>query len=466
MKKGTTFETTVEKFADRGKSLARVDGYVVFIPRAVPGDRIRATLVRARKKHGEARIDEVLEPSPMRTDPRCAYFGACGGCKWQHVEYGAQLDAKRQSVREAFEHHGGFEAPIVHPTVGSEATYFYRNKMEFSFSAERWLTREEIASGETFDLGFALGLHAPGTFNKVLDLTECHLQSETSAALVNGVRAFVRERGWKPWHIRDHRGYLRHLVLRQAHHTDDFMMNLVTSRLDEERNAEMAAFLRAEFPQITTFVNGVHSGVSQTAFGESLHTVFGPGLVRDRIGPHTFEIGPNAFFQTNTAQAERLYEVARGYARLQPDDLVYDLYCGAGTISLFVAGDVRHVIGVELIEDAVQNARANAKANAVDNVTFETGDLMRLFTPEFVRKHGRPDVLIVDPPRAGMHPKVVRQIAELRPSRFVYVSCNPLTQARDLAQLADAFVLDEMQPVDLFPHTYHIENVARLTARA
>jgi 23S rRNA (uracil1939-C5)-methyltransferase len=466
MKKGTTFEARIEKFADRGKSLARIDGYVVFFPGGVPGDRVRATLVRSTSRHGEARVDELIEPSPLRTEPRCRYFGTCGGCKWQHVRYGAQLEAKAQSVAEAFEHHGGFEHPVVHPALGSESEWFYRNKMEFSFSAERWLTREEIASGERFDLGFALGLHAPGHFNKVIDLTECHLQSPLSVELVNGFRRLALDRGWDAWHLRRHQGYLRHLVIRQALHTGDLMVNLVTSRLDEERNEEVAAFLRTGFPQVTTFVNGVHSGVAQTAFGESLHTVFGPGLVRDRIGPYTFEIGPNAFFQTNTAQAERLYDVAKSYARLEPDDLVYDLYCGAGSISLFVAGDVRQVVGVELIEDAVVNARANAKANGVGNVVFETGDMLKLFTPDFVRKHGRPDVLIVDPPRAGMHPKVVRQIAELRPGRFVYVSCNPLTQARDLAALADAYTLEELQPVDLFPHTYHVENVARLTARS
>lgn len=465
MKKGTTFEARIDKFADRGKSLSRIDGYVVFFPGGVPGDRVRATLIRARSRHGEARIEELLEPSELRTDPKCSYFGACGGCKWQHVRYESQLDAKGQAVREAFEHHGGFDSPLVHPAMGSESIWFYRNKMEFSFSAERWLTTEEIATGERFDLDFALGLHAPGYFNKVLDLTECHLQSELSAQIVNGFRRLAIDRGWKAWHIRKHEGYLRHLVIRQAHHTDDLMVNLVTSRLDEERNEEIATFLRAEFPQVTTFVNGVHSGVSQTAFGESLHTVFGPGLVRDRIGPYTFEIGPNAFFQTNTAQAERLYDVAKGFARITPDDLVYDLYCGAGSITLFVAAEAKHVVGVELIEDAVVNARANAKVNGIGNVTFETGDMLKLFTPDFVRKHGKPDVLIVDPPRAGMHPKVVRQIAELRPERFVYVSCNPLTQARDLAALTDAYTLDELQPVDLFPHTFHVENVARLTAR-
>ncbi|MBO6574248.1 MAG: 23S rRNA (uracil(1939)-C(5))-methyltransferase RlmD [Rhodothermales bacterium] len=464
MKKGAQLELSIEKFADRGKSLSRVDGYVVFVPGGVPGDVVRGTLIRKRKSFGEARIDEVLTPSPLRTDPRCRYFGTCGGCKWQHVQYEAQLEAKTQSVREALEHEGGLTGITMRPTLGSEQIYEYRNKMEFSFSAERWLTKEEIASGEPFNLQFALGLHAPGYFNKVIDLEECHLQSGLSARLVNAVRGFAQERGWKPWHIRKHTGYLRHLVIRQAGNTDELLVNLVTNRYDAERMVEFGAWLQEEFPQVTTFVNAVNSGVAQTAFGEEIHAVFGPGVYHDMIGGLTFEIAPNAFFQTNTKQAETLYKVALEAGDLTPEDHLYDLYCGAGSISLFVAPHVKHVIGVELVEDAVVNARANAKANGIENVTFESGDMLKLLTPEFVRKHGKPDVMIVDPPRAGIHPKVVKQIAQVRPERLVYVSCNPRTQARDIALLGDAYRAEWSQPVDLFPHTHHIENVVRLTA--
>lgn len=465
MKKGTEVTLDIEKFADRGKSLARRDGYVVFVAGAVPGDRVRARVFKRKKNYAEARLLEVLTPSPLRTEPRCEYFGVCGGCKWQHVDYAAQCEAKRQSVAEALAHHGGFPDVDVHPTLGAPETYFYRNKMEFSFSAERWLTPGEIASGQRFDTGFALGLHVPGSFNKVLDLRACYLQSGLSVRIVNGVRAFVRGQGWKPWHVRRHEGFLRHLVIRQGAHTGEVMVNLVTNGFVEERMAAMADYLRDAFPEVTTFVNTINTGVAQTAFGEAIHTVFGPGVIHDRIGPHRFEIAPNAFFQTNTRQAERLYETARDFADLRPDDLLYDLYCGAGTISLFVADRVRHVVGVELIEEAVENARANAAANGVENVTFASGDLMRMFTPAFVRTHGRPDVLIADPPRAGMHKKVVEQIARLRPERFVYVSCNPLTQARDLALLRDVYALETVQPVDLFPHTHHVENVVKLRAK-
>ena len=465
LKRGAEIELTIEKFADRGKSLARLDGYVVFVAGAVPGDRVRVQVIKGKKNYAEARLLDVLTPSPLRTEPRCFYFGTCGGCKWQHVAYPAQLDAKRQSVREALIHHGHLEDLDVRPTLGAEAIYFYRNKMEFSFSTHRWLTPQEIASGESFDTAFALGLHIPGNFYKVLDLNECHLQSEASVRLVNGVREFARLRGWKPWNIRSHEGFLRHLVIRQAANTDELMVNLVTNGYDRGGMAELAIYLRMEHPEVTTFVNTINTGVAQTAYGEDMHTVFGPGVIHDCIGPYRFEVAPNAFFQTNTRQAERLYEVARDFADLQPDDLVYDLYCGAGTISIFVADKAKHVVGVEVVGEAVENARANARANAVENCTFVSGDLLKVFTPNFIDHYGRPDVLIVDPPRAGMHPKIVKRIAELRPERFVYVSCNPLTQARDLALLQDAYTVEAVQPVDLFPHTHHVENVVKLRAR-
>ena len=465
LERGAEVELTVEKFADQGKSLARFDGYVVFVPGGVPGDRVRVRVVKSKKKYAEARLIAMLDPSPLRTEPRCFYYGTCGGCKWQHVGYEAQLEAKQRSVREAFIHHGDFTDIEVHPTLGAEATYFYRNKMEFSFSTHRWLAPQEIATGEDFDTDFALGLHVPGNFYKVLDLNECHLQSELSVRLVNGIRAFAKMQGWKPWNIRSHEGFLRHLVIRQGTHTGEAMVNLVTNGFEEAPMAELAVYLQMEFPEVTTFVNTINTGPAQTAYGEAVHTIFGPGVIHDRIGPYRFEIASNAFFQTNTRQAERLYEVARDFAGLRPDDRVYDLYCGAGTIALFIAGHVRHVVGVELVEEAVENARANARANAVDNCTFVSGDLLKVFTPDFIAEHGKPDVLIADPPRAGMHPKVVKQIARLRPERFVYVSCNPLSQARDLSMLREVYDVEAVQPVDLFPHTHHIESVAKLRAK-
>ena len=484
LKRGREVEITLTDFADRGKSLARIGapegaergGYVVFVAGAVPGDRVRARVFKRKRSFAEARIQELLEPSPLRVEPRCEYFAACGGCKWQHVGYEAQLEMKRDHVEGALRHEGELDLtrfgadglPVeVRPTLGVEGEpYFYRNKMEFSFSAGRWLTDWEIASGEALDKGFALGLHVPGRFDKVLDLHACYLQSEWSARLVNGVRAFAKEHGWTPWDVRAHTGFLRHLVVRTPAHTDERMVNLVTSARDDDRMAAFAAWLQAEFPEATTLVNTVNRGVAQTAFGEEEVVVFGPGVVHDRIGEHTFEIAPSAFFQTNTTQAERLYAIAAEFGELRPTDLVYDLYCGAGTISLFLAGQVERVVGVELVEAAVANARASAEANGVDNCTFVAGDMLALFTPDFVAAHGDPDVLVVDPPRAGLHPKVTEQIAALRPERIVYVSCNPRTQAKDLQRLMaetdNGYQLTAVQPVDMFPHTHHVENVIAL----
>lgn len=465
LKRGEEVELEIEKFADRGKSLARRNGCVVFVAGGVPGDRVRARIGKTRKRHAEAYLLEVLEPSTLRTDPRCFYFGTCGGCKWQHVDYTAQLNAKTQSVHDALVRVGGFSDVHVRPAIGSEGIYHYRNKMEFSFSASRWLTREEIDTGEQFDTDFALGLHVPGHFDKVLDLHECHLQSDLSSALVNGVRRFARQNEWAPWDIRKHTGFLRHLVIRTGDRTGDVMVNIVTNGRHNERMELMAGFLRDEFPAVTTFVNTINTGKAQTAFGEEIRTIFGPGVIRDRIGPHIFEIAPNAFFQTNTLGAEKLYEATRDFADLRSDDLVYDLYCGAGAISIFVAGDVRKVVGIELVDEAVENARANAATNGVSNCVFEAGDMLHHFSPDFVARHGRPDVLIVDPPRAGLHPKVVPQVADLGPDRLVYVSCNPQTQARDLQMLAEHYTIQDVQPVDLFPHTHHIENVVKLHRR-
>ena len=490
-RRGAEIELTLEAFADRGKSLARLGasetsrGYVVFVAGAVPGDRVRARVFKRSKRFAEARLLAVLDPSPLRTEPRCEYAASCGGCKWQHVAYDAQTDMKRDAVVGALTHTGGLDlatlgpggAPVeVQPTLGAErrdgsgGTYFYRNKMEFSFSAGRWLADWEIASGESFDTDFALGLHVPGRFDKVLDLKACYLQSEWSARLVNGVRAFAKAQGWAPLHAREHTGYLRILAIRTSAHTEDRMVNLVTSHHDADRMAAFADFLRAEFPETTTLVNTVNSGVAQTSYGEAEHVVFGPGLIRDSLGDLHFEIAPTAFFQTNTVQAEKLYAVATEAAELRPTDLVYDLFCGAGTISLWLAGQVERVVGVELVEAAVENARANAVANGVGNATFVAGDMLELFTPDFVAEHGQPDVLVIDPPRAGMHPKVVGQVARLQPERIVYVSCNPQSQAQDLARLFEesghAYEITRIQPVDMFPHTHHVENVVALRRKA
>ncbi len=480
--RGAEMVVDVVAFGDRGKSIARLDlpgdesdrgGYIVFVPGAVPGDRVRVRIAKRKKGYAEARVLELVEASPLRVDPRCPYAYVCGGCTWQHLSYDAQLEMKREGVERGLTHALDLGGVPVRPTIGADrpegsgGVYYYRNKMEFSFAAQRWLTDAEIATEENFDRNFALGLHVPGRFDKVLDLKTCFLQSEWSARLVNGIRDLARREGWEPWHARENRGFLRHLVVRTSAYTEDRMVNIVTWARDDARMAILADFLKAEFPETTTLVNTVNEGLANTSYGDT-GVLFGPGTVRDKIGQHTFEYASNAFFQTNTRQAEKLYAVAAEMASFTPTDLVYDLYCGTGTISLFVADRVARVVGVELVEEAVVNARAAAEANGVTNATFVAGDMLRLFTPEFVEANGRPDVLIVDPPRAGMHPKVVDQIAALRPERIVYVSCNPKTQADDLARLMEAtgngYRIEAVQPVDLFPHTTHTECVVGLRA--
>ena len=466
MKKGKEIELTIEKFADRGKSLARVDGYVVFVPLAVPGDRVKVRIRRKKKSFAEASLVELLEPSELRVDTRCTYFGSCGGCKWQHVDYAAQLAAKQQSVEDALVHTGGFEGIEVQPTHGAEEIFHYRNKMEYSFSASRWLTSEEIASGKSFRTDFALGMHVPGRFDRVVDLKECHLPAPISIEIVNGVREMAMSEGWTCWDTSTRTGYLRHLVIRTGKRTGEVMVNLVTNGFDEDRFEKVNVYMQETFPAISTFVNTSHTGVAQVAIGEEEYIGFGSGVIHDEIGGIRFEIAPTAFFQTNTAQAEKLYEYVRQFSGAGPEDLLYDMYCGAGTISLFMAPRVRHVVGIELVPEAVKNAYANASANAIDNCTFVQGDIKNLFDAEFIARHGKPDIFVVDPPRAGMHEKVVKEIAQLRPERFVYVSCNPQTQARDIKLLADLYTLERVQPVDLFPHTTHTENVIKMRLRS
>jgi len=464
LRKGADVDVTIEKFADRGMSLTRIGGYVLFVHGAVPGDVVRVRILKKKKNFAEGRVVELLERSPLRIEPRCRYFGSCGGCRWQQLAYETQLQAKQDSVAGALSHVAGLDIPIA-PIIPSERQFFYRNKMEFSFSSRRWLTREEIDSGEEFDSTFALGLHVPRSFSRVLDLHECHLQSELSVRIVNQFRELSRAQGWKAWDVKGHTGYLRHLVVRQSARFPDVMVNLVTNGVDEERVGLVADMLRRDLGDVTTFVNTSHTGLAQTSRGQETMVVFGPGVIRERIGRFEFEIGPESFFQTNTVQAERLYEEACRMAELRPEDVVYDLYCGTGTIALLVADSVQRVVGIESVGEAVRAARTSAEHNGVKNVAFVRGFVERDMTPEFVARHGPPDLVIVDPPRAGLHPRVVERIAALRPERIVYVSCNPQTQARDIGLLKEGYVTTGVQPIDLFPHTDHVETVASLRVR-
>ncbi|MDZ7774034.1 MAG: 23S rRNA (uracil(1939)-C(5))-methyltransferase RlmD [Balneolaceae bacterium] len=465
-KKGDEVELSIETAAYKGKGLGKIDGMAVFVPNTAPGDTVKTRIVRRKKSYLEGKLLEVIEGGPDRIEPRCRHAQTCGGCNWQHVNYEKQLDFKRDQVEDHMHRIGKLTHLEVKPTIGCEQTFHYRNKMEYSVGHRRWLSREEIDAEEfVSDRGFAAGLHAPGRFDKILDLQECHLQDPVSYEILDFVRSWCVEHEVPPYNTIDNEGFMRNVVIRTSHHTDDLMVNLVTYRDAPELMQDMCEALLEAFPRITTVVNNVNDQNNPTAIGRYEHVLHGPGTIVDKIGPYAFTIDANAFFQTNTRQAERLYEVARDYAAIQPGDTVYDLYCGVGTLTLFMSKQAEKVVGIEVVNVAVENARKNARENGVDNVHFVKGDMREEFNDKIVEKHGRPDCIITDPPRAGMHDDVVEQLCRLKAPRLVYVSCNSSTMARDLKKLNEVYEIHDVQPVDMFPQTYHIETVARLELR-
>jgi 23S rRNA (uracil1939-C5)-methyltransferase len=476
VKRGDEIRLKVDDAAFEGRSVGRVEGFVVFIDGAVPGDVVTARVLRTKKNYAEAKVVAVEQPSPFRVGPRCKHFGVCGGCRWQHVDYQVQLRFKQQHVVDAFERIGGFRDLSILPIIGSNEIYFYRNKMEFSFSDQQWRlnnpgprTRAPEAhqpSAENSQL--FLGLHVPQRYDKVLDIEECHLQSDISNRILGFVRSFARRRNLPAYSSKKDAGYLRFLVIRQSERTQEFLVNLVTYDDRPDVMREFATQLLEAIPEITTVVNTINSRKAQVAFGDRETVYIGEGVIHERLGNHVFTISASSFFQTNTAQTEKLYEVARSFAELKGGEVVWDLYSGTGSIALFVSDAAREVVGIESVASSVKDAQRNAEENGVRNCAFILGDLKDRLTTEtdWMARHEKPDVMIVDPPRSGMHPKVVEEIIALAPPRIVYVSCNPATQARDVKALcAEKYALVKLQPVDLFPHTYHVENVAQLDLR-
>lgn len=466
LKKGQEVELEIIDAAFKGKGLAKVDGLAVFVPGTTPGDKVKARIIKKKKKHREAKLLEIIEPSEHRIEPKCQHANVCGGCSWQHIPYSKQVEYKGQQVKDHIKRIGHMNGDIVKQAIASDQEFYYRNKMEYSISARRWLTEEEIKSDEYVDdSAFAAGLHAPGRFDKILNLKECHLQVPESFQILDFVRNYCIEHGIEPYDTLENTGFMRNIMIRNSHYTDDFMVNLVTYQDDQSVMERLKDALLQEFPFITTVVNNVNDTKSPTAAGRYEKVLFGPGFIVDKIGDFIFKIHPNAFFQTNTAQAEKLYDVAKDFADIKDDDIVYDLYCGVGTLSLYMSRRAKHVLGIELVDVAVENARFNAKENEVDNVSFIKGDMKDVFTQDVVDKHGAPNVLITDPPRAGMHPDVVKRLCELKVPRIVYVSCNSSTMARDLKELKEVYDVEIVQPVDMFPQTYHIEAVAKLSLK-
>ncbi len=473
LKRGDEIVLEIADAAFEGRTIGRLGNFVVFVDGGVPGDTARVRIAKVKRNFAEGRVLSIEDPSPYRVSPLCHHFGACGGCKWQHVDYMVQLRFKQQHVVDAFERIGGFSSLNVFPIIGSEDIFFYRNKMEYSFSDKEWLESPPPNSiPSQFDIRHSifdihLGLHVPQRYDKVLEITECQLQSVVSNDVLNFARSFAR-REHLPVYISDaNEGYLRFLVIRESKRTKEILVNLVTFEDRPDTMKMFAAELLSAVPSVTTVVNTINSKKAQIAFGDKEIIYAGDGVIHERLGNLLFTISASSFFQTNTAQAERLYTVAREFASFTKSDVVWDLYSGTGSIALFIADAVAQVIGVESVESSVRDAERNAMLNQVGNCTFVLGDLKDRLTKDrdWITTHSRPDVMIIDPPRSGMHQKAVEEILEIAPKRIVYVSCNPATQARDVKLLAAKYDVAALQPVDMFPHTYHVENVAQLSLR-
>lgn len=465
-------EVEIIDLGDKDQCFGRLeDGMAIFVqgPAAV-GDVVRAELFKIKKNYLVARFRELVKPSPHRIEPVCPSFGLCGGCKWQHMAYPEQLRLKRKQVQDALEHIGGFEGVECNPCIPAPERFGYRNKMDFSFTDLRYLTPDETGKepGEhDKPLDFALGFHAPGCYAKAIDIDHCDLSTEEMNLTLDAVRTFCLEhRGELPvYSTRSHTGELRNLVVRHGGHTGEFMVNLVTSTHNPALMQSLCAALKAVLGgRLTTFVNSTTSAKNTVAFGEKEFVLHGPGYIVDRLGDYTYRISANSFFQTNTAQAGKLYTQILEAAQLRPEDTVYDLFCGTGSIALFASSHCRKVLGIELVESSVRDARENAERNNVANCTFIQLDLKDIKHIEHdLREFGSPDVVITDPPRAGMNPKVVKMLRKTAPPTIIYVSCNPASLARDGQMLCEegAYRLVSCQPLDMFPQTNHVESVAR-----
>ncbi len=470
VKRGKELELEIETLAFGGRGIARRDGYVLFVDGAIPGQRVKARVTRKKRGYAEAVAFEVIKESELAVAPTCPHFGICGGCRLQNLDYQAQLRFKREQVVDSLHRIADIPEPPVAEVLPSEDRLFYRNKMEFSFGRRRWITREEVASGELAAAKeFALGLHVRGRYDRVLNIDTCFLQSELTAEIVREVRRLTYESGLAAYSTQDHTGFWRFLVLREGKNTGELMVNVVTAEEPSHYQAveKLGSAVRARFPEITTLVHTVNRTKAQVATGDLEQVLWGSGYIQERLGKYFFRISANSFFQTNTRGAERLYEVVARFADFKGSETVYDLYSGAGTISIYIAGSVQKVIGFEVVPSAIQDAVVNCALNAVKNCYFVEGDLKDELAqvPIIVGRWGEPNVIIIDPPRAGMHPKVVQRLLQLSAEKIIYVSCNPTTFARDVKDLEDGgYRLQQVQPVDMFPHTSHIEVVGLLVA--
>ena len=446
-----------------GKALAKTDGMVVFVPHAAPGDVADIQVMRKKKSFYEGLAVKFHRLSPLRAQPFCSHFGLCGGCSWQHMEYRHQLDFKKQQVADQFQRIGKFAFPPPEVTLGSENTTHYRNKLEYTFSNRRWLINMEASEGEQPEMN-GLGFHLPRLFDRILDINTCYLQPEPSNSIRLAAKAFALENDYSFYDHRKRIGFLRNLLLRNTA-SGDFMVVLVVNSNEQDKIFAMLDHLKQGFPEITSLMYVVNTKLNDSLGDQEAVLYHGRPYLTEVLENLQFRIGPLSFFQTNSAQALQLYRVAREMAGLKADQIVYDLYTGAGTIANFVAGSCKKVVGIEYNEASVKDARLNSELNNIRNTVFVAGDMAKALNSAFVAEHSTPDVVITDPPRAGMHEDVVKMLLEMAPARIVYVSCNPATQARDIALMDDLYKVTKVQPVDMFPHTHHIENVTLLQKR-
>ncbi len=448
--------------AEEGKGVAKQDSLVYFIERGVPGDIVEVELQRKKKSFVEGRVVKVETPSAYRVDPFCKHFGVCGGCKWQHMSYDAQLKFKEQSVGNALSRIGKVDVSEMEPILASEGTTYYRNKLEFTFSNKRWLTDlDEVQPGDSMD---ALGFHVPGRFDKILAIDHCYLQQDPSNVLRNEIFEFAKANGISFYDLKFHEGALRNLIIRTSS-TGEVMVIVVFAYPEEGQVDLLMAFIHERYPDLASLLYIINQKRNDTIFDQEIEIYAGRDFIYEEMEGLKFKVGPKSFYQTNSKQAYELYKITREFAGLKGDELVYDLYTGAGTIANFVARSAKEVVGVEYVPTAIEDAKVNSAINEIHNTKFYAGDMKDVLTADFIAEHGKPDVVITDPPRAGMHADVVARILEMESEKVVYVSCNAATQARDLEMLQEKYEVARIKPLDMFPHTQHVENVILLKLR-
>jgi 23S rRNA (uracil1939-C5)-methyltransferase len=454
----------VEDYAAEGKALGKIEGKVVFISGAVPGDLVDVRLSKNKKDWAEGKAVYFHSYSADRVVPFCEHFGVCGGCKWQMLPYEKQLQYKQNETAQNLRRLGRIELPELMPILGCKETKYYRNKLEFTFSNRRYMLPEEMVEGKELNQSNALGFHVPRLFDKVIDINTCHLMAEPTNAIKNIIRSFALEKGYLFYDIRNHTGWLRTLVIRICS-TGEVMVNLCIAYDDEKAIKELFDHLLQQVPAITTLLYTVNPKKNDSIYDLHPKVFYGKGFAIEKLEDLAFKIGPKSFFQTNTRQGSQLYKVARDFSELTGRETVYDLYCGTGSIGIFVSRQAKKIIGVEVIAEAIQDAKENAALNNIHHAQFFAGDVIDVCNDAFFSDHGKPDVIITDPPRVGMHEKLVKKIVAMAAPTVVYVSCNPATQARDLQMLDEKYTVTKIQPVDMFPHTHHIENVVQLKLR-